>query len=409
MVGAGLSGLMSAVAASESGARVALVEKQALPGRKYLMAAMGSGALTNTRMSLQSFHGREARFVADALAGLDADALKDWLAGQGVALSEAPHYGLVVPDGGPWAVLAALAGALGETDFLAEARVANIRARGGAFQVQLDDGRTLGARKVILATGGANLPQLGGEVTGAQIARGLGHGLAAYAPLHVAVRPADAWLSELVGLWMDVKLTLRKGQTEIASSTGSMLFVQGALTGEAVFNLGPDAARAMAEQSGLTLVANFFPELERADVAEWLYRTLGGRTQLPATEALDDMLPRRLGDRLLARQRVKHSAKARDVEKHQREGLLAEMTGLEFGLVGTLGDRASEAALGGINVREINPRSMESRVQPGLYVVGQLLDVSADWGGMLQHFALASGRLGGHHAAQALRDHPGVG
>lgn len=402
VIGAGLSGLMAAVCASASGARVTLLEKQDLPGRKYLMAGMGSGALSNTGLSLGSFHGRESRFAADALAAFDRDALRAWFAAEGVAVTDGPHYGLMLPTGGPDAALAALAGALGDTELLSEARATSARRSGDQFQVTLDDGRKLKARRLILACGGPNLRQIGGESTGLEIAAKLGHELAPSHPAHVPLEPADAWLAELAGLWMDVRLTLKQGNHEIAQSEGSMLFARGALTGEAVFNLTLHAAAAIADNPGLTLSINFFPELEHADVEEWLYRTLGGHTQLPAREALDHMLPRQIGDRLLARQNVKPAARCRQIEKREREGLLAEMTGLAVTITGTLGQHAAEYSVGGVRLRDINPRTMESRITPGLYVVGQMLDVLPDWGGAVQHFSLASGFVAGREAGRGL-------
>lgn len=393
---------MAAVHASAAGARVGLLEKHELPGRKFLMAAMGSGALSNTALSLDTFHGRDARFVADALAALDSETLSAWFEAEGAPLIAGPNYGLLVPRDGPGAVLAALVSALGNTAFMPENRVTKATRSDGGFVITTDDGRKLRAARLVLATGAPNLPQLGGETTGLELARKLGHTLQPVHPLHAPLATSEEWLRGLTGLWMDVRLALHAGPREVATSTGSMLFTQGAVTGQAVFNLTCAGAEALNTGKADTLVVDFFPELQQADVAEWLYRTLGGHTQILAAEALDDMLPRQLGDRLLARLNVKRNARSRDIELRQRESLVAEMTGLRVAIDGTLGMHAAEAATGGVSLREINPRTMESRLVPGLYIVGQMLDINANWGGFLQHFSLASGLLAGQAAGRGL-------
>lgn len=392
---------MAAVAAVEAGARVALLEKNALPGRSYLLAAMGTGALSNRRLEIGRFTGREGRFVSDALACFRPADLVDWFARRGVNLVDYPHYGLIVPMGGPDAALGALVAALGTAELMLETRAAAATATTGGFAVALDDGRTLKCRRLVLACGGTNLPQLGGESAGLEIAQRFGHSIHPPRPLHVPLAHVEPWLHQLAGLWMDVELKLSQGAEVLARATGSILFTRAGLTGEAVFNLTADLSPGRDPQ-GMRLTVNFFPDLSTDDVAEWLHRTLGGRTQVPAAEALDDMLPRRLGDRLLERQKVKRNARARQVEQRQRQGLLQEMTGLHLTVAGTLGMRASEAMGGGVRLRQVNPRTMVSRLVPGLYFAGRMLDVTAPWGGFLQHFSLASGLVAGRCAGLGL-------
>lgn len=400
VVGAGLAGLMAAATAS-AGARVALVEKSPLPGRKFLMASMGRGAVSNHALDVDHFLGREGRFVTDALAEFGPAALSDWFAAHGLPLAQAAHYGLVAPEAGPDAVLGALVEALGDADLHLDTRVVKLRRQDGGFAAKLDDGHEMFARRLVLATGCDNLPQLGGENSGLQFAQKLGHAVTPPRPVHVPLSHAENWLHRLVGLWMDVTLTARLGRQELATSTGSLLFTQSGITGEAVFNL-TSAAPPGTRWPGIQLELNFFPELAQADVAEWMHRALGGRTEVAAGEALDVMIPRRLGEWLLQRQNVKHNARARDIEQRHRAGLLHEMTALKLEVTGDLGMRAAEAAAGGVQLRQVNPRTMESRLVPGLFFAGQILDVLAPWGGFLQHFSLASGRLAGLHAMRGL-------
>ena len=168
-----------------------------------------------------------------------------------------------------------------------------------------------------------------------------------------------------------------------------MLFTAAGLTGEAVFNV------AGSVEPGCRLVVNFHPGQTRDEVAEWLHRVFGERTREPAEVAIDYIVPASLGRVFLARQRIKPGARVMQLDEQHRQGIVADMHHSTLTVTGTLGMRAAEACTGGVNVREVDPRTFASRRQPGLYVVGRVLDVSADWGGFEQHFALASGFVAG--------------
>src|SRR5690606_1226363 len=133
----------------------------------------------------------------------------------------------------------------------------------------------------------------------------------------------------------------------------------------------------------------------REEVAQWLHRVFGERTREPANRAIDYIVPGSLGGVLLARQKLKSGARVMQMSEDQRTGRVTEMVATRWHVTGTLGMNAAESCIGGVHVREIDPRTYQSRLVPGLYVVGRLLDVSADWGGFEQHFSLASGRLAG--------------
>jgi hypothetical protein len=131
------------------------------------------------------------------------------------------------------------------------------------------------------------------------------------------------------------------------------------------------------------------------EVEQWLHRTLGGATRERAASALDAMLPQRLAEVFLRDLKVKPNARSRDLEKPDREGLFERMKATRLTVTGTGGMDVAEGVTGGVTVRQVDPRTFESKVQPGLFIVGGMLDISADWGGFEQHFALASGWVAG--------------
>lgn len=396
VVGAGLSGLACAIEAARRGLSVCVLEAQDQVGAKYCYSGMGAAPVSNTGMDVSRFHGRDARFVSDALGAFD---LRDWFAQLDVELQNAEYYGLVQPaDGGP-EVISALMDALAEAggEVLTETRIAGAEHDGDAFTCSTVD-RQFRAKALVLATGGANLPQFG-EIS-AELPAALGHTPAPAYPALVPLTVAEDWPSNLPGLWMDVELRLLSGKRTLAESTGSMLFTSGALTGEAVFNVSYEVEPALARGEELELSVNFHPGMDAGDVAEWLRRVFGERTREPVDRAIDHVVPASLGAALLRRQKVKRGARVMQLNEAQRQGLLREMIDTRLRVTGTLGMRAAEGVTGGVNVREIDPRTFESKRTSGLYVVGRALDISADWGGFEQHFALASGWVAGRSLLQ---------
>lgn len=401
VVGAGPSGLMCAVQAAERGLSVVVLERQELAGAKLCYSGMGAAPVTNTAIGLEHFHGRHNRFVTDALAAFPGDAMRDWFAGRGVVLEEADYYGLVHPPGGGGEVIGALVEALEQNsgELRTGARAVSVAA-GDGFEVALESGEVLRAGRVVLATGGANLPQLGGSEDGYRIAGMLGHRLEPVSPAQVGLMVAEDWVRELPGLWMDVVLTLEADGRTLAETTGSMLFTRAGLVGEAAFNVSREVEPALLNEAGLTLHVNFHPGMERADVAEWMRRVFGERTRERVIQALDYIVPESLAEKFVALQKIKPTARVMQLDEKQRDEIFAAMTDTRLAVTGTLGFKAAESVRGGVRVKDVDPRSFESRLVPGLYIVGQVLDVGADWGGFEQHFALASGYLAGTRMAR---------
>jgi len=405
VVGAGPSGLMAAIHAADAGLDVLVLEQQPLLGARLCMSAMGHGAVSNARISHGQSHthfrGRHARFVSDALAALPLTALVEWFHHRGVAITEAPFYGLMVAPEGGAAVVEALLDALEQSgaELRTEARAVSAAVTDAGFDVTLGSGETLSCRKLLLATGAGNMPQLGTALHGFALAGMLGHAPLPTLPALVPITVSEPWAMRACGCWMDVRAALLADGRKVAETEGSVLFTYSGLTGEAMFNLSSEIAPRMLKGEALTLELNLYPDLTRDDVAEWMHRVLGERTRENAIRALDHMLPAALAAPMLKALKVKPHKRSMHLERADRETLLEWFTGARLPVTGVLDARAAEGMSGGVPVREINPRTFESRVTPGLHIVGGMLDINADWGGFNRHFSFASGFA----AAQALR------
>ncbi|MHC4841468.1 MAG: aminoacetone oxidase family FAD-binding enzyme, partial [Planctomycetota bacterium] len=267
-------------------------------------------------------------------------------------------------------------------------------------KVKLDGGESLSCDRLVLACGGPNLPQRGGTLLGVDSAAKLGHSVRDPLPGQVGLVTQEEWPTEAAGCWMDVGLKLLDDRKVVAETTGSILFTQSGIVGEAIFDISAAAAALLRQDKSPCLEINFFPELSSDDLAVWMHQVFGERSKERAVEALDIMLPAKIGGPWLKRMKLKAHARVLQMDKPQREALLHDMQASELTIVDTLGLRAAETFSGGVSVREVDPRTFASKACEGLYVVGSVLDIDADWGGFSQHFALGSGLLAGQSLAE---------
>ncbi len=391
VIGAGPAGLMAGISAAARGRSVMVLERAPEVCLNFLRAGSGAAPVSNSGLDVSRFQGRHARFVTDALRAFGPDELAAWFAERRLELHEAEHYGHIVAPGGGEAVRDALLDALEEAggDLYADVAITRTKALATGFSLRADS-EVVHASSLILATGA--------DESGCALAAGFGHSVTPLVPAHVGLRVEESWVGLVADVWMDVRMQLLSGGKVVTEREGSMQFTADGLAGEVIFNISAEAARRHAEHEALELLINFFPGQTPAEVTKWMHHTLGEATRERADYALDRMLPMRLALVFLRQLKVKPDARSMHLEKADREGLLQRMTATRLRITGTAGPQTAESTSGGVSVREVDPRTFASRLQPGLFIVGGLLDVSADWGGFEQHFALASGWVAGHGA-----------
>lgn len=395
VIGAGLSGLTCAYQAAKADLSVLLLERQDFPGRKFAASSMGKAAVSNSNINFSRFHGHDARFVSEALEAFEP---VEYTASEGPKIHQHEYYGLTLAGDGPddfiiWLTEAYLA-AGGEIS--TGTQVVSVSE---GFDLRIDGGDSVTCEKLVLACGGPNLPKLGGTLLGCDAATALGHSVRAPLAGQVGLITKEDWPAAAAGCWMDVKLSVQDGKKTIAESTGSVLFTRSGMVGQVVYNVS-DAVTAMIRADKTPMLKiNFYPTMSTEEVAEWMFRTFGEGTKEPAVQALDKMLPSNIGAPLLARMKLKPHARVMQLEKIQRDKLLLDVTEGELSVVDTLGIKAAETFSGGVSTREVDPRTFQSKVSDGLYLVGSMLDINADWGGFAQHFSVGSGILAGQSLA----------
>ena len=400
IVGAGAAGLFAAIHAAERGRKVLLLEKGKKPGVKILMSGGTRCNITHdcdTRGIVHAF-GANGKFLHSALAGLGPKETVAFFNGEGLA-TKVEDTGKVFPVSDRAVdvldVLMKRLARSGATLALTEpVKDLDLQSEGG-FRVSTPT-RTLTAERVLLTTGGKSYPGCGTTGDGYALAMKFGHTIVPTSPALVPLTVQPTWVSELRGITLpDVNLKVVPEQGKaLTQRRGSMLFAHFGLTGPAPLDVSR-AVSGHAKPSSLTLEADFLPQEPEQVFDEFLRAEslASGKKQLAVV--LSEKLPRRLADQLLVLCGMAVDRKAAALARPDRLALVAAVKRLRLPLRGTLGFEKAEVTAGGVNLDEVDSRTMQSKYRPGLYFAGEVLDLDGWIGGYNFQSAWSTGWLAG--------------
>ena len=428
VVGAGAAGLTAALRAAESGARVTLLNAHPRVGLKILMSGGTRCNVTHREVSERDFCGGSRPFVARVLRAFPADETRAWFASLGVVLKleETGKYFPETDDART--VLDALLAAVGRAgvDLRHGARVVRLEHRGGdGFRLGIqsvksvaafDPGEVKGRRerawrlpavepdewleadRVVVATGGLSFPRTGSDGVGYALVTALGHTLEPPVPALTPLAADDPWCREAQGVTLEAALTLRVGGRKSATTRGSLLFAHFGYSGPAALDLSRHWHRAEGEAERI-VEASFVPgETREGLVAAWL-AVAKSAPRRTARGWLAEQVPERLAERMCRDAEVDPGERLGQVTRGRREALLELLAARPLPVTGTLGYEKAEVTAGGVRLAEVNPSTLESRVVPGLYLCGEILDVEGRLGGFNFQWSWSSGTVAGRSAA----------
>jgi len=399
VIGAGAAGMMAAIFAARRGRRTLLLEKCRQPGLKILISGGGRCNLTTTKSGkdLEAQYGAaRGRFLRHALRSFPPTALREFVEQAGLPLREEDLEKLFPVSQKARDVVELLLRLVRESG--ASLRTGNgvraLRRDGDGFVIDSDGGEVR-AGSVVLATGGLSYPKTGATGDGYAWCRDLGHTITATFPALAPLAVDEAWVKELQGIVLhDVDLcSLDAAGRVLCSRRRPILFTHKGLSGPAPMDLAGD----VEEQRGAGAVRFDFAPEERADDLErqWL-----AAIAAHGTRAVASLLPQRLPERARAAlvSRAGAAGTLANLDKAARRRLLDATKRLCVPVARSLGYDHAEVTRGGVALDEVDPRTMQSRVAPGLFVCGELLDVDGPIGGFNFQAAFATGRLAGLHA-----------
>ena len=403
IVGAGAAGLATAIFAGHArpGRPILLLDGARRPGAKILVSGGSRCNVTNTVVTEADFNGGNPAIIRRILRGFPVPETVRFFENLGVALHEEPGGKLFPDSNRSRDVLDALlkaAAAAGQT-LLAEHRVGGIERGDGEFVLATTHG-AVRARDVVLATGGRSLPKTGSDGTGYAFARAFGHSIVPTTPALVPL-VLDGGTSihrAVTGVSHQATLDLWVNGSRAATCTGSLLWTHFGISSPVALDMSRHWLRAQLQGHEVRLTARLCGDqtFEQLDRAWTRLAARQGRSSLH--RSLSAMVPAAVAFALLATLNLDGELALADLVREDRRRLVHALTSWVLPVRDSRGYNYAEVTAGGVPLAEIDPASMESRLCPGLFLVGEILDVDGRIGGFNFQWAWSSARV----AARAL-------
>jgi predicted Rossmann fold flavoprotein len=376
VVGGGAAGLATAIFAARRGVAVTVLDGARTLGAKILVSGGGRCNVTSARVDAADFWQPRSPFVLRVLRSFTAEAAAAFFRELGVSLHEEPGGKLFPDSNRARTVLEALldeAGHLGVT-LATERRVQSIAP---GFVLETSRGR-LEAERVVLATGGLSLPKTGSDGAGYGLAQALGHSLVETTPALAPLLLEGSFHKGLSGVAQDVAIAVHVDGRKQAAVRGALLWTHFGASGPAALDVSRFWHRARLGGRDVRLFVNLLPPDDYAAVESWL---LAAPRTLSLAKLLAERLPASVAAAVPEALEIDAKLALGKLRRGDRRALVKALTQWPLPVVDSRGYNFAEVTAGGIPLGEIDPATMQSRVCPGLYCVGEILDVDGRIGG----------------------------
>ena len=415
VIGAGPAGMMAAITAAQRGKSVLLLERNPRPGRKLLITGKGRCNVTNNcgQDALLANIPRNPRFLYSAFARFSTADTIAFFESRGLPLKTERGSRVFPQSDRASDVLGVLERALRELNVpVINARVSSLlidEEQKTVLGVRCGDGREFRAAATLLACGGMSYPQTGSTGDGYALAAQAGHRIIPPVPSLIPILTEEKEPREMQGLSLkNVTLTVYRGEKPVFSELGELLFTHFGVSGPLVLSAsahmegqkpeGPCSAAfcaSMLKGKGYRLSIDWKPGLSEEQLDRRLLRDFSKFQNKDAVNSLGELLPRKAIPVLLRRAGIPLEEKVNRITKEQRRSLLETLKGYALTPVGFRPIEEAIITSGGVDVREVNPKTMASKLASGLYFAGELLDVDGYTGGFNLQIAFATGVLAG--------------
>jgi hypothetical protein len=409
VIGGGAAGMMAAGQAAQAGSRTLLLEKMPLPGRKLGITGKGRCNLTNVaeiREFIEHF-GPSGRFLRQAFARFFNQELLAFFENLGLPLVT-ERGGRVFPASGQAGdVLKVLRKWLERSGVEIEtsARVEALVVVDGRISAVVCHGRQIPCRAAVLATGGASYPATGSTGDGYTFAAAVGHSIIDTRPALVPLETAGPAAGSMAGLNLrNIRARLLIDGKKAAEDFGELVFTEFGVTGPVILTLSGLAVDALRNGRKVTLALDLKPALDEEKLDRRLLRDLEVRGKEPFDSLLRGLLPAQMVPVCLDLVELPAARLAATLTAKERRRLRQWIKDFRIEVTGFRPFAEAIVTAGGVDTREVDPQTMESRRVKGLYLAGELLDLQADTGGYNLQAAFSTGWLAGRCAARAVAE-----
>lgn len=390
IIGGGAAGLLAAIFIKKSGQPVVVLERNARVGKKILATGNGRCNYTNVGATREDYYSDNPDFVEQVLQQFSPQEVISFFEDLGIA-HKVEEEGKVFPmSDQASSVLDVLRYELDEENVLCNAFVKEIGRTEGGYRLELEDGRQLLGKTVLIATGGKAMPSTGSDGNGYRLAEQLGHRITPLRPSLVQLMLAADGLQAISGVKFKGVATLMCDGKTIQRESGDVLFANYGVSGPPILQLSAVAGALIEKNKQPSVSLNLLPEFEDSALLSHLYARFHGRPDKPLAFALIGLINKRLIPRVIRAAGIASGQiLAGSLSNREMKALADIMQNWTFPIRGTKSWPSAQVTAGGVDTAEIDP-TMASTKHPGLYFAGEVVDVDGRCGGYNLHWAWVS-------------------
>ncbi len=397
IIGAGASGMAAALAAAEnSNATVILMERQARVGRKLQATGNGRCNLSNVYAAERGYHGEHPEFVQPAIRAFDPEKTLAWFADLGLYTVTEPSGKVYPYSDQANSVVDVLRLNLARENILLKTdfEVEKVQKTSDGFLLTSTQEQVF-CEKLIVACGGLAGTKLGGSMSGYKLLSKLGHKSTRLRPSLVQIKTGWSGITALKGVRANAHAAIVRDGQVFRQSAGEIQFTELGISGPVIFEISRDVCYGGGDWR---CRLDFLPDWAETKLKEQIRRRR--KSNLPMEELLTGILHNRLGRVLTKAAGISGKPWANQLSDREEAELIKTIKAFELELTEPLGMDSAQVTAGGVLTDGFDPNTMESRLVPGLYACGEVLDIDGDCGGFNLQWAWSSGRCAGIHAGK---------
>jgi len=400
ILGGGPSGIMSAITAGNYGIDAAIVEGNDRIGKKLLNTGNGRCNITNKFIDKKRYYSENPDFPEKILKAFTLNDTVNFFNTMGlplVTLEEGKMFPMSLQAS---SVLDILRFALEERNIplYCNSKIKEIKKNKGTFTLKTVDNKIYECKKLILAAGGKSVPSTGSDGSGLSIAMSFGHTVVKPLPSLVQLKLDCKYLKALAGVKFNGEAEIFVNKESKRKEEGEILFTDYGISGPPLLQLSRIASYGISKRQKVTLTVNMLHNMKEREVEEFLETHMAVFSYRNVHDCFVGVINKKIIPVILKEVGINNNTLCSDLTWKEKKNLCRLLNCWEFSVTDTNGFNNSQVTAGGVNTKEVDEKTLESKIVPGLYFAGEILDVDGESGGFNLQWAWSSGYIAGRDA-----------